>query len=560
MRGNRPVRRRANILLILIVILPVGVMAWLGNRLAGDESDALSQRLQELLTGQLRDVDQIVVRFFDELKHDLRDVADLPALDSATVRAKLRKAPLARQILVLDEKGRLLHPNPSQPMNSDEHDFLNQAHQLLDDRDLVRAAEQASGTTGDDRLTSESDTSTSVSETEGWYVWYYGRGVNLIYWQRLESGKVVAVAAERGRWLADLNSALPHTDVASASQEVSSRVRLVDSIGRPMYQFGAFEPEETAEPTTQVAVSEPLTSWRLQAFVPADMLSGAQKSTYFNVVASLIAAFVTIAVLAAFFWREYSREVREASQRVSFVNQVSHELKTPLTNIRMYADLLENDLDNLPDIADANGEPESVGPEAQDTPSPKSRLKVIVSESQRLSRLIGNVLTFAKQQRNALQLQARPAVVDQTIRTVLDQFEVALGRHKIVIEFSPSAPEAISVDVDALEQILVNLISNVEKYATDGKLLAVSTQQTKAGVTIHVSDLGPGIPLDQQEKVFQPFSRLSNNIEDVAGTGIGLSIARELAQLMSGSLKIVPSEHGSTFEVVLPSGPASTNG
>jgi signal transduction histidine kinase len=536
------VRRRANILLILIVILPLVVMAWLGSRLAQDEGDALSQRLQELLTGQLQDVDQIVVRFFDGLKRDLREVADLEALDATTIRAKLRKAPLARQIIVLDEKGRLLHPDPRQPINADEREFLTQARQLIEDHDLIRAAELANENTG------ESD-STTAAQSEGWYVWYWGRGLNLIYWQRLASGNIVGVAAERSRWLADLTAALPHTGVTNRAQKVGSRVRLVDSVGRPMYQFGAFEPEESDEPTTQIAVSEPLASWRLQAFVPDDMLIGAQKSTYFNVVASLIAAFVTIGVLAAFFWREYSREVREASQRVSFVNQVSHELKTPLTNIRMYADLLENDLDNLPDHDTSDQAADGA------MPTPQSRLKVIVSESQRLSRLIGNVLTFAKQQRNAVNLKNRLAVVDEIVRNVLAQFEVALSRHEIEIELTATAPRAISVDVDALEQILVNLISNVEKYATDGKLLCVKTTQTDAAVVIQVGDRGPGIPADQHETVFQPFYRLSNNIEDVAGTGIGLAIARELAQLMGGSLKIVESETGCTFELMLPADP-----
>lgn len=547
-RTLRSVRRRANILLILIliVILPLIVMAWLGNRLARDESDALSQRLQDLLTGQLQDVDQIVVRYFDGLKRELREVANLESFDATTVRAKLRKAPLVRQIIVLDEKGRLLHPDPAQPMNADELEFLTQAQQLLDDRDLIRDAELARQKTGE-------TTSTSAVETEGWYVWYWGRGLNLIYWQRLESGQLIGVAAERARWLADLNAALPSTGVKSGSNKVRSRIRLLDSVGRPTYQFGTFEPEEDSVPTTEVAVSEPLASWRLQAFVPADMLSGAQKSTYFNVAAGLVAAFVTIAVLAAFFWREYSREMLEASQRVSFVNQVSHELKTPLTNIRMYADLLERDLNNLSPNDDSADEA-SV---ADSQPSPKSRLKVIVSESQRLSRLIGNVLTFAKQQRQSLRLTTRPAVVDEVVRNVLSQFELALSRHEIAIKFSAAAPKPIPIDVDALEQVLVNLVSNVEKYATDGKLLQVSTTQSDAAVTIQVSDSGPGIPTDQHEKVFQPFYRLSNNIKDVTGTGIGLAIARELTQLMRGSLRILATRVGCTFEVVLPASNAS---
>ncbi|MCH7728560.1 MAG: hypothetical protein IH991_19070, partial [Planctomycetes bacterium] len=101
---------------------------------------------------------------------------------------------------------------------------------------------------------------------------------------------------------------------------------------------------------------------------------------------------VALGGLAIYLYRGHAREMHEASQRVNFVNQVSHELKTPLTNIRMYADLMELDLQAI---------------DAESAAKPHSRLQVIISESQRLSRLIGNVLTFAKQQRGPMELRLR---------------------------------------------------------------------------------------------------------------------------------------------------------
>jgi signal transduction histidine kinase len=255
--------------------------------------------------------------------------------------------------------------------------------------------------------------------------------------------------------------------------------------------------------------------------------------------ASLAASAVALCLLVGFFWREYRRELREASQRVSFVNQVSHELRTPLTNIRMYADLLESDLERMPD---------------DETTQPKSRLKVIAEESQRLSRLIGNVLTMARQQRKALTLKPEPAIVDDVIRDVLRQFEPALSRGKVEATFDAASGESVSVDVDVLEQILVNLFSNVEKYAASGGALRVASSQTDTTTTITVSDAGPGIPPRQRDAIFRPFYRSSDRLVDAAGTGIGLSIARELAQLHGGDLRLLTSDAGACFEVTLKTG------
>lgn len=324
----------------------------------------------------------------------------------------------------------------------------------------------------------------------------------------------------------------------SLADMTTSRIRLLDSSGQPVYQWGSYEPEEAAlaVPFAEVPVSSPLTSWRLQAFVPPELVRGASRSARFSMNASLAAAAVALGLLVVFFWREYRRELREASQRVSFVNQVSHELRTPLTNIRMYADLLESDLERQPDEA---------------TTQSKGRLKVIAEESQRLSRLIGNVLTMARQQRKALTLKPQPAIVDDVIRDVLRQFEPALSRCNVKASLQAAAERTVPVDVDVLEQILVNVVSNVEKYAASGGVLGIVSIQSNQKTTITISDAGPGIPARQRDAIFRPFYRSSDRLEDAAGTGIGLSIARELARLHGGDLRLIHSDTGACFEVTL---------
>ena len=147
---------------------------------------------------------------------------------------------------------------------------------------------------------------------------------------------------------------------------------------------------------------------------------------------------------------------------IRYLQRMAHELKTPLTNIRMYAELLENDLEEAGD---------------DQASAQRSHLKVIVEESQRLSRLIGNVLTFAQEQRDQITLHFRPAIVDDVIATVIQRFEPAFRRRGLQVVFQRSAGGQVDVDVDALEQILGNLMSNVEKYASSGKRLQVTSRR-----------------------------------------------------------------------------------
>lgn len=203
----------------------------------------------------------------------------------------MRNQPKVRQIIVLDDEGMLLHPNPALPLNSGERDFLSEARELISDRDLIRAAAlseesaanlaQKNGPTAAFGTGSAATFSGSSEGTvEGWYVWYWGRGVHLIFWQRRADGNVVGILVERGRWMADLIAALPETVDRSHQDvpvETTSRFRLVDSMGHSLYEWGGFEPPPASAPLVEHVVSRPLASWRLQAMVPDSLLAGAER-------------------------------------------------------------------------------------------------------------------------------------------------------------------------------------------------------------------------------------------------------------------------------------------
>jgi signal transduction histidine kinase len=237
--------------------------------------------------------------------------------------------------------------------------------------------------------------------------------------------------------------------------------------------------------------------------------------------------------LAIYLYRESTREIREAMQRVTFVNQVSHELKTPLTNIRMYAELLEEQI-------------------PEETEKERGYLSIITSESRRLSRLIGNVLTFAREQRNGVSFNPIELMADEAIRSVLENFAPALKTKGIEVETDLRCRRPALIDRDILEQVLSNLVSNVEKYGAEGKLLKVESKRNGEELLLTVRDHGPGIPKSLREKVWKPFFRASNKLTDgVSGTGIGLSIVRTLAKAHGGSAAILPVSRGTAIQVIL---------
>jgi len=336
---------------------------------------------------------------------------------------------------------------------------------------------------------------------------------------------------------------MPDTDVNTQqvtktrmSQKFDSQIRLVNAAGATVYQWGNFQPSESAEPFCDIPIVDPLASWRLQCFVPDDQLAARGNSSWVGLAAMLVTMSLVLVLCGYLLIREYARDMRSAEQQVSFVNQVSHELKTPLTNIRMYAELLERDLGEM------ETEVETVS---------RKRLDVILSESQRLSRLIANVLTFARQKRDTLSLRPTKVLPEQVIEEIVDRFRPSLEENGIEVEVASAAHEAMSLDTDILEQIVGNLISNVEKYAVTGRRLDIDSCVTGRELTVNVRDAGPGIKASNRELVFEPFRRECNDVSSATGTGIGLSIARELARLHGGDLILKESSQGCWFQVTL---------
>jgi signal transduction histidine kinase len=229
-------------------------------------------------------------------------------------------------------------------------------------------------------------------------------------------------------------------------------------------------------------------------------------------------------------FREMARRLSEAEQlERNFLMSVSHELRTPLTAIRGHVAALSEGVIEDPDMR-------------------ASSLETIAEETERLSRLVGDVLDLAKLDAHRFTLLAEEVDMEHLIERAYATFNEEARRRGIDYRSELSAKPVLMTDGDRVLQIITNLLSNAFRWTPDGGRIELGLSQDNGTIAVSVADTGPGITPAERERIFRPFwSR------DGGGTGLGLAIANELAQALGGRIQL-DSEvgRGSTFELVLP--------
>lgn len=218
---------------------------------------------------------------------------------------------------------------------------------------------------------------------------------------------------------------------------------------------------------------------------------------------------------------------RLARQRSRFAASAAHELRTPLASLRLYGEM----------IAEGLGDPNKNREYAQK----------IAEESERLGRVVSNVLGFTRLERNTLQLELESGDVGQAVREVVERLEPAIHAAGARLELETSSATG-RFEREALFRILQNLIDNAEKYTRGAgdRTIEVAVRPDDEGVQVEVADRGQGIPEGLRDRLFQPFSRGSAP-DAPAGLGLGLSLVRELAMAQGGTVAYREREGGGTI-------------
>ncbi len=233
--------------------------------------------------------------------------------------------------------------------------------------------------------------------------------------------------------------------------------------------------------------------------------------------------------------RDIRREVRVATERANFVSGVTHELKTPLTSIRLLAETLR--LKRAKDPATAD-----------------DLLASIVDESERLGRLLDNVLDFANIDRGEHVYRPEETDFGAAVRTSVARLQRMVDQEGFRVEAEAGEPAvSVRVDADALDRAIANLLGNAMKYSGASRDIRVAITRVGNEARLSVTDFGIGVPPEEQRRIFDRFYRAPEAGRVAGGAGLGLALVRHFAEAHGGRVDVSSEPgKGSTFTLVLP--------
>ncbi len=273
----------------------------------------------------------------------------------------------------------------------------------------------------------------------------------------------------------------------------------------------------------------------LSAAVRADALPASPVRRTLTLALMVLGIFMLLGLFAIY---HSVRTVVDLSERRSqFVSSVTHELKTPLTNIRMYIEMLEQGI--------------AATPERE-----QDYFHILGSESARLSRLINNVLELAKLEKKQRRFDLQPGNLQEVLSEVRTVMAHKLGQEGFILKIDVPDDLRFAYDREVMIQVLINLIENSIKFGRSSpeRSIAIAAALRDGQVHIAVSDTGPGIPKKALKKVFDDFYRVDNALtRATGGTGIGLALVKKFILAMEGQVRVANNPGpGCTITLSLP--------
>ena len=552
-------KRLSIVLAWLLLLVPALIIGGVALHLLGREQERIERTAaaaaMEHAQAVAENIELALMEVRNELSAALREIP-VDELESGLDEWQ-RRNPLIRNVFIMRLPDQLVLPNPDLPANDEEADFLRRFDALLTGRaewtepavDAVPGQAAAAATaqsryrearqglrslarSGRGKISEYTDTGALPSF--GWLSWFDQNQLHVLGWMD-QNGFRYGLELEMMALLSRLLQTLP--DPAYDDGVLA----LLDGAGRVMHQRG----DATLGPGTpklaSVQIGSTLPNWQVSIYPPAGGFHASGGGAFAIVSALLVALFVAAIVLGGslLLWQA-NRNLLDARRKTTFVSNVSHELKTPLTTIRMYAELL--------------GERRVVDPEKQ-----QHYLDVIVNESRRLTRLVNNVLDFSRLEQGRKKYHLEAVDAHALLRDVLDTQEMRIREAGLAMSRGDlDTPLAVHSDRDAIEQVVLNLIDNVIKYAGDGGDLTVESAPGPDTCELRILDRGPGIPAAHRNRIFETFHRVDDSLTTrQPGSGLGLSISRRILRELGGDLEFNQRPGGgSCFVVRIPSSQA----
>lgn len=235
---------------------------------------------------------------------------------------------------------------------------------------------------------------------------------------------------------------------------------------------------------------------------------------------------------------DVTEQEQNERDRREFVSNVSHELRTPLTSMRSYIETL----------SEGAWQDQEIAPRF---------LKITLDETDRMIRMINDLLDLSRMDNDNLKLNIEMVNFNELVNFVLDRFDVIIAnsekKYRIVREFT-QRPLFVEVDTDRMIQVIDNIMNNAIKYSPDGGKITVRLIETHNNVILSITDQGLGIPKKDISRIFDRFYRVDKaRARKQGGTGLGLAISKEVVKALGGTIWATSIEnYGSTFYISLP--------
>jgi len=379
----------------------------------------------------------------------------------------------------------------------------------------------------------------SAGRDEGMITRFVQDRLGIIFWLRPpQAPELIFGCLLDAADLADLWPAiLPHP---SAAQRDGAEfvLALLDDKGRPVVASASVHSaRDWKRPFVAAEIGEALPHWETALYLarPEQLQKSARgvRRTLTFLIFGMVGA---IALGGWLVVADARRQLARAQQKTDFVSNVSHELKTPLTSIRMFAELM-------------------LAGRAETQAKAPQYLRIIMVEAERLTRLINNVLDFAKLERKQKRFDKKLLDLHAVLARTWESHELHLRESGFTTAWEAAPPPyAVIGDEDALAQILVNLLSNAEKYSGEHREVTLHSYLDGDHVCVSVLDRGVGVPENEERKIFEAFYRAQDSLSSgIQGSGLGLTLAHRLAREHRGEIlyRARPGG-GSSFTLRLP--------
>ena len=335
------------------------------------------------------------------------------------------------------------------------------------------------------------------------------------------------------------------------------QVQMVDTLNKPELQYYQYNINEEADAGVKISTEEnrdllsqslfkgeliePFANISLQ-FTTGDLPLG--PATSFVFIFIVVLSLVIVAGSIGFYWLGV-KQIALAEQRMNFVSAVSHELKTPLTSILMYSEMLKSGM-------------------VPDQKNQQDYHHFIFDESERLSRLINNVLQLSNLSRNQEVVTPEYVSIDVLKDIIQSKVSTLIAKNNFQLNFivdkNSSSDIQAFIDLDAFAQIIINLIDNSVKFYNAAKINEPQRQKIDISFAHHknakdklnfsIRDYGPGISHSQHEKIFDLFYRCGNEMtRTTSGTGIGLALVHQLVIAQGGEINVTRHQQGVSFDL-----------